>query len=722
MKYFYYFDFNLAKKETKKREHQFLKRHDLFDEYQLSDNITLELASKVLDKIIIELKENQYGHAKLFYENLNNTTLKNMILKKLSNDDFFINVFDNQNKAYVEVTTKNSEGALILNDKFSTIEYLKGKNKVTKIILSKNIRYIAENAFENFHHLKEVVYPSDSKANVVSPRAFKNSTIKKITLSSSIEVILEDAFLNSNLEEVVFLENSRLTTIYPGCFAGLKNLKEIHLPKTIKHIYQNTFLNSSNLEKVIIDDDSLLEVLDLSAFKNTKITSLNVSNNVKRISNGDILELDEIIIAPKNYFIKVKDNTIYSYYYRVLYTHLKNNKEEELIIPKEVEVIEENAFLNNENLKKVTFEQGSVLETIKRNAFRGSKIQEIKLPKSLEVIKEMSFLRCYDLKRVTFETNSNLKYIENNAFSYTKIKKIEFDKNVERVSFDAFYFSLLEEIKLSKNNKHLVLIDGILYDKNLKNILLYPPKKRVESFTIFKETETITPLLRRKAPYIKEIIVEEGNQHFINIDGVLYDKEVKTLIYYPPYKEGETYIVPETVEKVQSYAIYHTPNLKEIKVHPKNKHYVAVDGVLYDFSMKTLIKYPDGKQEETFVLLEKTNKISSYAFFDVANLKEIKANINNYPYHTDRGVLYEDNFRTIVKYPPNKEGKAFIIPNEVEKIYNDAFNNTIHLKNILFTNDLDEKYKEGLLLNQYNIYQKDEWYTDISGKIIIKRK
>lgn len=62
---------------------------------------------------------------------------------------------------------------------------------------------------------------------------------------------------------------------------------------------------------------------------------------------------------------------------------------------------------------------------------------------------------------------------------------------------------------------------------------------------------------------VKSVEVAEGSMYCV-IDGVLYSKDRKTLLYYPPEREGEKYTIPDGVERIFSNAFANTKNLREI--------------------------------------------------------------------------------------------------------------------------------------------------------------
>ena len=64
---------------------------------------------------------------------------------------------------------------------------------------------------------------------------------------------------------------------------------------------------------------------------------------------------------------------------------------------------------------------------------------------------------------------------------------------------------------------------------------------------------------------LKAINVDEDNETYCSIDGVLFDKEVSTLLYYPTNKGNESYTVPDSVTSIEGEAFEGCNNLKKIE-------------------------------------------------------------------------------------------------------------------------------------------------------------
>ena len=115
---------------------------------------------------------------------------------------------------------------------------------------------------------------------------------------------------------------------------------------------------------------------------------------------------------------------------------------------------------------------------------------------------------------------------------------------------------------------------------------------------------------------LKAITVSEENEQYVSKDGVVFGKEMKTLVCYPSGISGE-YVVPSGVKKIDSNAfagcsgltsIVISDSVREIEegalsgcqglvsisVDPANKRYASQDGVLFDKDMKTVVRCPGG--------------------------------------------------------------------------------------------------------------------------------
>ena len=65
---------------------------------------------------------------------------------------------------------------------------------------------------------------------------------------------------------------------------------------------------------------------------------------------------------------------------------------------------------------------------------------------------------------------------------------------------------------------------------------------------------------------LTSIIVENGNNYYISEDGVLFDKDKKSLLCFPAGKIQSTYTIPESVTKIYAHAFEHCSNLTFVTI------------------------------------------------------------------------------------------------------------------------------------------------------------
>ena len=193
------------------------------------------------------------------------------------------------------------------------------------------------------------------------------------------------------------------------------------------------------------------------------------------------------------------------------------------------------------------------------------------------------------------------------------------------------------------------------------------------------------------------INVAENNANYKSIDGVLYSKDGARLISCPAGKSA--FVIPEEMTDIERDAFYGNDKLNSIEVDNNNNIYSSVDGVLYSKDGKTLIYCPNGKahfsipagvatiEENAFEncsdllsveVPESVTSIESTVFGECSSLVDIGVNTNNSRYLSINGVLYSKDGKQLICCPPGKENVA--IPDGVREIVDGAF---MHCKNLL---------------------------------------
>ncbi len=263
----------------------------------------------------------------------------------------------------------------------------------------------------------------------------------------------------------------------------------------------------------------------------------------------------------------------------------------------------------------------------------------------------------------------------------------------------------------------VVICDGAFYRcENLQQIIL-PSSVTSIGDEVFGFCENL-----------QEINVTESNEFYRDVDGVLYTKDLKTIICYPAGKKDVSFVIPPSVTNIGNEAFRDCMNLQEISIPPSvmsigdgafrgcrnlqeikvvesNRVYKAIDGVLYTKDLRTIICYPKGKENVKFVIPSSVTSIGFIAFNSCwnlqeisippsvtsigdgafrgcRNLQEIKVVESNRVYKAIDGVLYTKDLRTIIRYPAGKKDKKFVIPSSVTSIGFRAFSTCSNLQEI----------------------------------------
>lgn len=119
------------------------------------------------------------------------------------------------------------------------------------------------------------------------------------------------------------------------------------------------------------------------------------------------------------------------------------------------------------------------------------------------------------------------------------------------------------------------------------------------------------------------INVDSNNTTYTSVDGVLFDKDKTNLMLYPAGKTDTTYTILSSVTTIDSNAFESFANMTAINVELGNSMYSSVDGILFNKNKTTLISYPAGKTDNEYTIPESVTTISDNAFNGVANLKTL---------------------------------------------------------------------------------------------------
>ncbi len=214
---------------------------------------------------------------------------------------------------------------------------------------------------------------------------------------------------------------------------------------------------------------------------------------------------------------------------------------------KKVTVILESAFEQHQ-LKKVTIPD--TITTIEKNAFDSCFIKELVLGNGIKEIGEQAFL------------NSQITELFIPA-SVTSIGDLAFDG-----------CSFLKSITVSEENQSYKSVDGVLYSKDGKTLILYPRKKESSSFTVPNGVITIKQFAFSNCNFIENVIVPEG---VTSIEKHAFGacNNLKTISF------------PKTLASIDTYAFWSCLALKEVII-PSSVSFVGERAFYFCISLSTI--------------------------------------------------------------------------------------------------------------------------------------
>lgn len=361
---------------------------------------------------------------------------------------------------------------------------------------------------------------------------------------------------------------------------------------------------------------------------------------------------------------------------------------------------------------------------------------EINLPLTLLTIKEYAFSYCFGLTG-SINIPANITTIGNGVFNqcFGINGAINIPASTTSIGRGAFGSLNLSSINVNTGNPNYTIYDGILYTKDLSNLILCPSQKT-------------GPL---NIPSSVKIISELAFENCSKLSGTLTLPNSITEIGWGAFTDctGLTggITIPSSVTSIETYAFGRCHNLTGIITIPASVTYIGInafpgeggqiivdsnnpsystqDGILYDKAKRKIIRVPQSLKgeitlpstltsisENTFLncsgltgrltIPSSVTSIGDNALNGCSGLSEIHipssvefigkdAFINctasitidsNNPYLSfDDGVLYNKDKTILISCPTSKSGQ-FTVPLSVKTIGSSAFSNCFNISSI----------------------------------------
>ena len=496
--------------------------------------------------------------------------------------------------------------------------------RLEKITLSDQIKTIPFYCFYNCYSLENVHFPKNLET--VSEGAFSNNdALKSVALSNRLEVIENSAFSNCRSLTRVSLPKANYI-LHSYAFYGCTSLTSVSLGGMLSEIPSHAFSDCFSLKKVTGISD--INWIKDAAFENCKaLSDFTFPKGLEEIGNRAFLgckslttislskDLESIghnaFSGAGQRFVVQAGNEVYSSVNGLLL----NKKKTRLIqVPAQ---------------KTGELTMPSSVKKMAKNALCYSQITSLVFSDQIETLSKRSFFECPNLKTVTLP--KNLK-----SFN---------DKYVEPVDLNTDHLS---NLKISKDNENFQTYDGALYNKKGTQ-LLFAPYGKTKKLTLHPNCKFLNYQLNSNR--LTMLAITKSNPTYSCIDGVLYDRSGKTLIIFPMHKTS--YVVPKKVRSLdklnrRKYSCYLSP----VQVSKENPKYYAKDGVLFTNSGDTLFYYPPRKSG-AYTIPDSARHIADNAFSYCSKLSKLTISKN---ISRSSGTVYNLDDCTSLKELTVKQG------------------------------------------------------------------
>lgn len=297
-----------------------------------------------------------------------------------------------------------------------------------------------------------------------------------------------------------------------------------------------------------------------------------------------------------------------------------------IILPPSLREIGDGAFESCEKLETVSL-PASGLEIIEPFAFTECRaLANLEIPKTVTTIGRWAFSGCISIPKIVIP--STVRSIGDNAFSSnTALQELTLSEGLETIEEAAFsacenlpevlipasvkeigggVFAdcfKLKKIDINPQNKAYTTVDGVLYTADKQTIVQYPAGKEGGSFAIPTSVNKVGSLAFSGTVALTSVTLHDGLK-VIEDYGFARCDELKTIA------------IPSRVAEIGNAPFHDCLSLAAIEVSPENINYTSLDGVLYDKSQVTLIQYPAGKQNTSYSLPKSVQNIKEFGLFN----------------------------------------------------------------------------------------------------------
>jgi len=496
---------------------------------------------------------------------------------------------------------------------------------------------------------------------------------------------------NSSAEKVDIpkkIDGKSVTCIGAYAFEYCSNITSVTIPDSVTSISQFAFLNCKNLTEVTIPY-SVTSIDDWAFSGCSSLASITILNSVTYIGDAAFYSCASLT---------------------------------SITIPNSVTEIGDSAFGGCESLTSVTIPDS--VTSIGGNAFSDcTSLTGITIPESVTSIGGRAFENCTNLTSVTIP--GSVAGIGDGAFNGC---------------------TSLIAINVATGNQNYISVNGVLYNKDKTTVICYPAGKKDKSYTIINGVTYIGEHAFEYCTSLTSITIPSGvmgigDWAFLGCSKLtsITIPNGMTCIGYRTFEDCSSLTsitIPDSVVDIGYYAFRGCKSLTAINVATGNQDYVSVNGVLYNKDKTTIICYPAEKNDKNYMLIDSVMWIGASAFSGCANLKNIMisdgvTSISPYAFEgciSLTSITMPDSVMLIGDYAfiGCKSLASITICDGVTSIGRYAFENCTSLKSITIPDSVteigDDAFRGCISLTAINVATGNQDYVSVNGVLYNKNK
>ena len=253
---------------------------------------------------------------------------------------------------------------------------------------------------------------------------------------------------------------------------------------------------------------------------------------------------------------------------------------------------------------------GMAVSTVRTQAFRDlNSIINVLIPDSITKIENSAFSRCSSLTAINVSDGN--KY-------YTSVGGVVFNKDMTSI---IRYPNGKKEANYTIPNGVTKINDYAFNDCTSLAGVVIPDSVTSIGFGAFQGCSSLAEI------NLPDSVTEIGDWAFVDcasLTEIVIPNSVTKIGETAFFKCALAEInIPASVTQIGNLAFSRCNSLTAINVSDGNKYYISVDGVLFNKDMTSIIHYPAGKKETGYVIPDGVTEIGTYAFEYCSSLTEI---------------------------------------------------------------------------------------------------